>query len=73
MSDSPAIDAGTLANVPATDFGGNHRPQGIGYDIGACEYGGTAPPPTIFLPLVSKSSLSSPGDDDHPHALPHRP
>lgn len=57
MSDSPAIDAGTLANAPVTDLGGNHRPQGIGHDIGAYEYGGTAPPPPILLPFVSKSSL----------------
>jgi hypothetical protein len=35
---SPAIDAGTSSNAPSTDFAGNTRPQGGGYDIGAYEY-----------------------------------
>src|SRR5262249_53710338 len=34
---SPAIDTGTATSAPATDFDGNPRPQGAGYDIGAYE------------------------------------
>ncbi len=35
---SPAIDAGSSLNAPNTDFDGNPRPRGAGYDIGAHEY-----------------------------------
>ena len=42
---SPAIDAGTAIGAPETDFDGNARPQGNGYDIGAYEYL-VAPTPT---------------------------
>ncbi len=35
---SIAIDAGTNASAPATDYAGNSRPYGSGYDIGAYEY-----------------------------------
>ncbi len=42
-SGSPAIDKGkTLSNVPL-DYNGASRPSGAGYDIGAFEYGATAP------------------------------
>ncbi|MBI2100713.1 MAG: right-handed parallel beta-helix repeat-containing protein [Candidatus Vogelbacteria bacterium] len=43
-STSPARDAG-INMGPSTDFDGNPRPSGTGYDIGAYEYpsGGTAP------------------------------
>jgi hypothetical protein len=34
---SPAIDAGTCAGAPATDFEGDPRPTGAGCDIGADE------------------------------------
>ena len=40
-SGSPAIDAGTPVNAPATDFDGTQRPQLAGFDIGA--YEATAP------------------------------
>ena len=32
---SPAIDIGTSSNAPSTDFDGNPRPTGAGFDIGA--------------------------------------
>src|SRR5262249_4265122 len=35
---SPAIDAGTSTDAPATDLAGNSRGQGHGYDIGAYEF-----------------------------------
>ena len=35
---SPAIDTGSSLNVPSSDFDGNARPRGAGYDIGAYEY-----------------------------------
>lgn len=34
---SPALDAGTASNAPASDLEGNPRPVGDGYDIGAYE------------------------------------
>lgn len=34
---SPAINKGTSTNTPSTDFDGNTRPKGAGYDIGAYE------------------------------------
>lgn len=36
---SPAIDAGSSANAPVTDFDGTSRPFGVGIDMGAYEYG----------------------------------
>ncbi len=38
QSDSQCIDIGTANGAPATDFDGDVRPQGAGYDIGADEY-----------------------------------
>ncbi|MBT9143279.1 MAG: hypothetical protein DDT32_01626 [Syntrophomonadaceae bacterium] len=35
---SPCIDAGTSDGAPTTDFEGDRRPQGRGYDMGADEY-----------------------------------
>ncbi|MCB9078683.1 MAG: right-handed parallel beta-helix repeat-containing protein [Anaerolineaceae bacterium] len=51
----PAIDAGTtLPDVP-TDLDGHNRPAGLGFDIGAYEYGstGTTPlGPVVYLPII---------------------
>ncbi|MDD5570315.1 MAG: sugar-binding protein [Bacteroidales bacterium] len=44
---SPAIDAGTSTYAPSTDFDGNTRPQGTGYDIGAYEYILSSPTLTV--------------------------
>jgi hypothetical protein len=39
QSGSPAIDAGTSDGAPAFDFNDDPRPQGLGVDMGAYEYG----------------------------------
>ena len=55
---SPAIDTGSSANVPATDFDGNVRPFDgnhdgtANFDIGAYEYGMLA---RVYLPLALMS------------------
>jgi hypothetical protein len=41
---SACIDSGTSTDAPATDIKGNSRPRGQGFDMGACEYKGTASP-----------------------------
>jgi hypothetical protein len=38
QASSPAIDSGTLAGSPVTDFDGNPRPQAAAIDLGALEY-----------------------------------
>ena len=48
QSYSPAIDAGIDVGLNA-DIGGNPRPQGLGYDIGAREYVELIP---VYLPTV---------------------
>jgi Right handed beta helix region len=40
-ADSPAVDAGTAAFVPAADFDGKPRPLGAAVDLGAFEDGAT--------------------------------
>ncbi|MGW8178941.1 MAG: PKD domain-containing protein, partial [bacterium] len=37
-ADSPCIDMGTTSGAPNTDFEGDPRPQGAGYDMGADEF-----------------------------------
>ena len=37
---SPCVDTGTADGAPDTDFEGDARPQGDGYDMGADEFGG---------------------------------
>jgi parallel beta-helix repeat protein len=39
QSGSPAIDKGTKLSIVTSDFDGIARPQGSGYDVGACEFG----------------------------------
>jgi hypothetical protein len=45
---SAAIDRGTAVGAPATDFEGQPRPSGAGYDIGADEF--SPPPPPVGSP-----------------------
>jgi parallel beta-helix repeat protein len=49
--DSPAIDKGSPADAPATDFDGDSRPYGVGYDIGADEY--IVFTDFVYLPIIS--------------------
>jgi parallel beta-helix repeat protein len=46
QSTSPAIDKGFTWTNLTTDFAGNNRPSGAGYDIGAFEVGQSNNPPT---------------------------
>ena len=41
---SPCIDAGTADGAPATDLAGAPRKQGLGFDMGAYEFGAIAVP-----------------------------
>jgi hypothetical protein len=45
-SASPLINAGALLADAASDFDGNPRPQGLGYDIGAFEFISKPGPPS---------------------------
>lgn len=55
LKDSKCIDAGTSTDAPNTDFEGNSRPIGNGYDIGAYEYGETTIPPVEITKIELKS------------------
>jgi hypothetical protein len=60
---SPAIDRGTGDGAPQTDFSGNVRPQGKGFDIGPYEEaeGGILPPQAFIaaLPLYASEISGS--------------
>jgi hypothetical protein len=43
LSGSTAIDSGTSSAAPTLDFSGGNRPTGLKWDIGAYEYGASAP------------------------------
>jgi len=54
QSGSSAINAGQAVSEVTTDFDGNSRPQGPGYDIGAYEYRVNTLPPPSNLRIVSR-------------------
>jgi hypothetical protein len=75
QSNSPAINAGSSLNAPNTDFDGNFRPQGAGYDIGAYEYGGVIPSPfpsPTPTPPLSPPPTPTPTPSSAPVQLPLR-
>jgi parallel beta-helix repeat protein len=47
LAGSPLLDAGGSVGVVTTDYLGNPRPQGSGYDIGAFESVGITPTPSM--------------------------
>jgi parallel beta-helix repeat protein len=49
---SPLIDVGTGMDAPSTDFDGNARPQGNGFDVGPYEFASSAAP-TIPAPATA--------------------
>lgn len=68
---SPAIDAGSATDAPATDLDGNARPLGAGIDIGAYEHQQGPVPPIAALsadptsgeiPLVVQFADASTGE-----------
>ena len=64
-SNSPAVDAGSSANAPGTDYVGTVRPQNTGYDIGAYEYknvSGTPPTVTNIPPVAQNDAYSIPNN-----------
>ena len=68
--DSPAVDAGTSLDAPATDLDGNARPAGAGFDLGAYEYqAGPVPPAAGFSadPLSGAAPLSAQFTDTSAH------
>jgi len=51
QTSSPAVDAGyNVGSTVPVDYDGNARPQGKGFDIGACECTGAASPTSTPVP-----------------------
>jgi hypothetical protein len=69
LSGSPAIDKASTVLTVKTDYMGNARPVGAGYDIGSREFGSTTvtPPPTTPPPTTTPKRTYSTGG-----ALPAR-
>jgi hypothetical protein len=61
-STSQCIDAGTSTNAPATDYDGNPRPSGGGFDMGAYEY--QYIPHAYYVSIAG--SNSNPGTEAQP-------
>ncbi|MBA3707580.1 MAG: right-handed parallel beta-helix repeat-containing protein [Planctomycetes bacterium] len=62
---SPCIDAGMSLATAATDYDGQLRPSGSGFDIGADERSSAAttpPPPTTTPPTSSNTATASASD-----------
>ena len=56
---SPCIDTGTSAGAPDTDFEGNPRPHGAGYDMGADEYTGPLNRPPVIDSFTAAPTLGT--------------
>ena len=69
LSGSPAIDKASTVLTVKTDYMGNARPVGAGYDIGSREFGSSTvtPPPTTPPPSTTPTRTYSTGG-----ALPAR-
>ncbi|MBK8567609.1 MAG: hypothetical protein IPN76_30905 [Saprospiraceae bacterium] len=62
---SPAIDAGTAIGAPITDFDGDVRPNGPGFDMGFDEYTG-APCCTYTVPPNGMATVACPAQAIQP-------
>lgn len=69
QSSSPAIDMGISTGAPSTDYDGNPRPFGVGYDIGAYEYIVSIPTPTSS-PTDTPTSTPTPTPTHTPTPTP---
>ncbi len=68
-STSPAIGMGSSDSAPVTDFDGNSRPTGAGYDIGAFEYIPALISTSTPIPILISSPIyyvASNGNDNNP-------
>ncbi len=63
QSTSPAASVATSAGAPNSDFFGNVRPQGAGFDIGAVEIAGVGPtvPTLTVLDFFNRGNASTLG------------
>ncbi len=67
LASSPAIDAGTATEAPATDLDGTARPQGAGIDLGAYERSASAGSPTpTFTSLPASTRTATPSTTRSP-------
>lgn len=61
MASTPPDSRGVVTYAPTTDLGGNRRPQGSGFDIGAYEFASASPSPSPTprpAPVVQVSPTS---------------
>ena len=62
---SPLINIGTSLGAPSTDFDGNARPQGQGFDIGPYEFISPGAPPVPTRPTASTPTAIAPTATAH--------
>ena len=69
---SPGIDTGVTLSSVTTDYGGNGRPRGSGYDVGAWEAAGPGPPasnPVAWWRFDEGSGTTAADSTGHGHDL----